>query len=161
MEGSEKEDAKNNNEPVNTKINSEADAAAALEHENGRKMLMKTPESMEVRTNKDGTQEIVRSSQNIQKKPPSQKSIKDLINNKVIGELDVETNYLRASAQNFGDELHLKTVFQKRGPVAATNKTVEENGEGGGSAPEQEDKPTLVGQVNIENGNETATEHHQ
>ena len=60
--GSEKEDDKKNSssEVANTKINSEADAA-----EDGRKMSMKTPESMEVKTHKDGTQEIVRSSQNV------------------------------------------------------------------------------------------------
>ena len=78
---------------------------------------MKTPESMEVRADKDGAPEIVSSDTNLPKKTPGQSSIKELINNKVIGELDVETNYLRASAQNFGDEMHLKTVFQKRGPV--------------------------------------------
>lgn len=39
-------------------------------------------------------------------------SIKDLMgNSKVIGELDVETNYLRQSGQNFSEEMHLKTVF--------------------------------------------------
>ena len=82
---------------------------------------MKTPESMDVRVDKDGVAEIVGSNTNLPKKTSGQKSIKELINNKVIGELDVETNYLRASAQNFGDELHLKTVFQKRGPMTTTN----------------------------------------
>ena len=38
----------------------------------------------------------------------------------IVGELDVETNYLRSSAQIFGDELPLKTVFQKRGPAPST-----------------------------------------
>ena len=90
--------------------------------DNGRKTLnMKTPESMDVRVDKDGVAEIVGSDANLPKKTSGQNSIKELINNKVIGELDVETNYLRASAQNFGDELHLKTVFQKRGPMTTTN----------------------------------------
>ena len=90
--------------------------------DNGRKTLnMKTPESMDVRVDKDGVAEIVGSDTNLPKKTSGQNSIKELINNKVIGELDVETNYLRASAQNFGDELHLKTVFQKRGPMTTTN----------------------------------------
>ena len=83
-------------------------------------LIKKTPESMEVRADKDGATQIV-SETNLPKKTPGQSSIKELLNNKVIGELDVETNYLRASAQNFGDELHLKTVFQKRGPVTSTN----------------------------------------
>ena len=53
-----------------------------------------------------------------------QSSIKDINNNKLSGDLDVETNYLKSSNQNFGDELHLKTVFQKRagGPVSTTHE---------------------------------------
>jgi len=37
--------------------------------------------------------------------------VKDILAGQIIGELDVETNYLRSSAQGFGDEMHLKTVF--------------------------------------------------
>ena len=43
---------------------------------------------------------------------PKDSSIKDLLTSpRVIGELDVETNYLRQSGQNFSEEMHLKTVF--------------------------------------------------
>lgn len=41
----------------------------------------------------------------------NQKSIKEIVNQTLIGELDVETNYLKSSNQNFADELHHKTVF--------------------------------------------------
>ena len=52
----------------------------------------------------------------------------------IIGELDVETNYLRSSAQNFGDEMHLKTVFSKRAnrpAVENTANTPDENNRSG------------------------------
>ena len=51
-------------------------------------------------------------------KPNVKTEINKILSNNVIGELDVETNYLRSSANNLGvgDELNLKTVFQKRGP---------------------------------------------
>ena len=40
-----------------------------------------------------------------------QSSIKEIQSMTLQGELDVETNYLKSSIQNFSDELHLKTVF--------------------------------------------------
>ena len=43
-------------------------------------------------------------------------SIKNISQTAITRDLDVETNYLRNSAQNFTEELPMKTVFQKRGP---------------------------------------------
>ena len=43
-------------------------------------------------------------------------SIKNISQTAITRDLDVETNYLRNSVQNFTEEMPMKTVFQKRGP---------------------------------------------
>lgn len=85
----------------------------------------KTPDSVGTISNKEVSNTIkaeMGNSGNV----PAQNSINEIINQRIIGELDVETNYLRSSAQNIGmsaglgtneklgiisDEMHMKTVF--------------------------------------------------
>ena len=45
-------------------------------------------------------------------------------------DLDVETNYLRNSHQNFTEELPMKTVFQKRGPQLPEDQAKNTNQQG-------------------------------
>ena len=74
----------------------------------------KSPDSHAI-SNKEFNGQQIAVSPGAKKQPLGNKSIKELAHqNQIIQELDVETNYLRSSVQNFGDEMHIKTVFQKR-----------------------------------------------
>ena len=56
---------------------------------------------------------------NLDAKEPSgiqNRTSKNISQTAITRDLDVETNYLRNSHQNFTEELPMKTVFSKRGP---------------------------------------------